>query len=71
MGWRGRRRPAPSWAIHSTDGICIAGGEGPDWWDTARPALPPIYSADCTDTASPARSGREPEAYVPGVVAPA
>jgi hypothetical protein len=49
-----RRRPQPSWAIHSAAGVRITGGEGPDWWDAARPAddpePAPIYSADCTET---------------------
>lgn len=48
-----RRRPQPTWAIHSAAGITIAGGEGPDWWDRSRPAdpspLPPIYSTDCLE----------------------
>ena len=35
-----RRRAQPSWAIHSADGVRIAGGTAPDWWETARPADP-------------------------------
>jgi hypothetical protein len=35
-----RRRRPPTWEIHSASGVRIAGGEGPDWWDRARPADP-------------------------------
>lgn len=49
-----RRRGPPTWAIHSAAGVRIAGGDGPDWWDRARPAdtepiPPPIHDGDGTE----------------------
>lgn len=53
-----RSRRPPSWEIHSAVGVHVAGGDGPTWWDDARPADPApararpapaaIYCADCT-----------------------
>jgi hypothetical protein len=32
-----RRRPQPTWAVHSAEGVRITCGDAPDWWDTCAP----------------------------------
>ena len=39
-----RRRRVPTWAIHSAAGVRIAGGERPDWWDRAVPAVEAVLT---------------------------
>ena len=60
-----RRRPQPTWAIHSAAGVRVVGGTAPDWWETFRPVDPEpapartepvaIACADCRATQEPTR----------------